>query len=222
MSMTARRMQMAASNTSAAGLTDYTYVAYTTGGAAQAITMSSSAQAGDIAIGYTSGVGGISTATWNGFTYITGISSTFDDVFQYRIVQSGDAGSTFTNSNSTGYDVCALFIIRPNVPAATVTVSDVNNSGQTSGTPASQLLNTPSTTPRLLVSVGSEYGSFSHVVSGHGSPSYTTGSIAYDNSRARIYMTVEIQNTSSVNRTISMSDYGSYNRLASCIITAEP
>jgi hypothetical protein len=215
-------MQMAASNTGAVGITDYTYVAYTTGGVAQQITMSSSAQAGDIAVGYTSGVGGSSTATWNGFTRITGISSTFDDVFQYRIVQSGDAGSVFTNSNSTSYDVCALFIIRPNVPAATVTVSDINNSGQTSGTPSSQILNTPETVPRLLVSVGSQYGSTSHTVSGHSSPSYSTGSISYDNSLARILMTVQIQNTTVENRTISMSDYGSYNRLVSCIITAEP
>ena len=222
MSMTARRMQMAASNTGAAEITGYTYVAYTTGGPAQRITMSSSAQAGDIAIGYTSGVGGSYTATWNGFTYITGIGSTFDDVLQYRIVQSGDAGSTFTNSNSTSYDVCALFIIRPNVPAATVTVSDVNNSGQTSGTPPSQLLNTPSTTPRLLVSVGAAYTGSSISVSGHGSPSYTTGSIYYDNTAAKMRMTVEIQNTTATNRTISMSDYGGYNRLVSCIITAEP
>ena len=226
MSMTARRMQMAASNTGGAApaaITDYTYVAYTTGGPAQRIIMSSSAQAGDIAVGYTSGVGGSSTATWTGFTRITGISSTFDDVFQYRIVQSGDAGSAFYNSNSTGYDVCALFIIRPNVPAATVTVSDVNNSGQTSGTPSSQFLNTPSTTPRLLVSVGAAYTSTSTIyVNGHGSPSYTTGSIVYDNSYAKMRMTVEIQNTTATNRTISMSDYGSYNRLVSCIITAEP
>jgi hypothetical protein len=215
-------MQMAASNAGAAEITDYTYVTYTTGGPSQQITMSSSAQAGDIAIGYTSGVGGSSTATWNGFTYITGISSTFDDVFQYRIVQSGDAGSVFTNSNSTSYDVCALFIIRPNAPAATVTVSDINNSGQTSATPSSQILNTPETVPRLLVSVGSQYGSTSHTVSGHSSPSYSTGSINYDNSRARILMTVQIQNTTVENRAISMSDYGSYNRLVSCIITAEP
>lgn len=223
MSMTARRMQMAASNAGAAAITDYTYVAYTTGGPSQAITMSSSAQAGDIAIGYTSGVGGSSTATWNGFTLITNISSTFDDTLQYRIVQSGDAGSTFTNTNATNYDVCALFIIRPNMPAATVTVSDINNSGQTTGTPASQLLNTPSTTPRLLVSVGAAYTSTSIIsVSGHGSPSYSTGSIYYDNSLAKMIMTVEIQNTTATNRTISMSDYGSYNRLVSCIITAEP
>jgi len=223
--MTSRRMQMAASNaggSAPADITDYTYVTYTTGGSAQRITMSSSAQAGDIAIGYTSGVGGSSTATWSGFTRITGISSTFDDVFQYRIVQSGDAGSTFTNSNSTSYDVCALFIIRPNVPAGTVTVSDINNSNQTSGTPSNQYLNTPSTLPRLLVSVGSQYGSTSHTVSGHGSPSYSTGSISYDYIYARMLMTVEIQNTFVSNRTISMSDYGSYNRLVSCIITAEP
>ena len=222
MSMTARRMQMAASNAGAAAITNYTYIAHTTGGPSQAITMSSSAQAGDIAIGYTSGVGGSSTATWNGFTLITDISSTFDDTLQYRIVQSGDAGSTFTNTNATSYDVCALFIIRPNAPAATVTVSDINNSGQTSGTPASQVLDTPSTTPKLLVSVGSQFGSSSHTVSGHGSPLYSTGSIIYDNPSARIYMTVEIQNTTATNRTISMSDYGSYNRLVSCIITAEP
>jgi hypothetical protein len=217
-------MQMAASNTGAApaGITDYTFVTYTTGGPAQAITMSSSAQAGDIAVGYTSGVGGSSFATWNGFTYITGISSTFDDVFQYRIVQSGDAGSTFTNSNSTGYDVCALFIIRPNLPAATVTVSDVNNSGQ-SRSALSMTLDTPSTTPRLLVSVGAAYTSINNIfVSGHGSPNYTTGSIVYDNSLAKMLMTVELQNTTATNRTISMSDYGSYNRLVGCIITAEP
>ena len=215
-------MQMAASNAGAAAITDYTYVAYTTGGPNQSITMSSSAQAGDIAIGYTSGVGGSSTATWNGFTYITGISSTFDDTFQYRIVQSGDAGSSFTNSNATNYDVCALFIIRPNAPAATVTVSSINNSGQVGSAVRDQVLSTPSTTPRLLVSVGSQYGNTSHTVTGHGSPSYTTGSIAYDNSIARIYMTVEIQNTSAITRYISMSDYGSYNRVVSCIITAEP
>jgi len=222
MSSTARIMQMAASAGGAAEITDYTYVTYTTGGSAQAINMSSSAQAGDIAIGYTSGVGGSSTATWSGFTLITGISSTFDDVFQYRIVQPGDAGSTFTNSNSTGYDVCALFIIRPNVPAGTVTINDLNNSGQTSSTPANQLLDTPSTLPRLLVSVGSQYGYSSHTVSGHGSPSYSTGSFAYDYTYARMLMTVEIQNTTAGSRSISMSDYGSYNRLVSCIITAEP
>jgi hypothetical protein len=223
MSVTARRMQMAASNAGgAAEITDYTYVNYTTGGAAQQITMSSSAQAGDIAIGYTSGVGGSSTATWNGFTYITGISSTFDDVLQYRIVQSGDAGSTFTNSNSTSYDVCALHIIRPDIPAATVTVSDINNSGQTGRTPSSQILNTPETVPRLLVSVGAAYTSSSIFVLGHNGFEYNTGSIYYDNSLAKMYMTVQIQNTTVENRSISMSDYGSYNRLVSCIITAEP
>ena len=222
MSNTARRMQMAASNAGGSGITDYTYIAYTVGGPAQAITMSSSAQAGDIAIGYTSGVGGNSLATWNGFTWITGITGVFDDVFQYRIVQSGDANSTFTNSNSTTYDVCALFIIRPNVPAGTVTVSNIRSSGETSSTPQTAVLNDPVAAPRLLVSVGSQYGSTTHTVSGHGSPSYSTGSISYDSSVARMLMTVEIQNTSATNRSISMADYGSYNRLVGCIITAEP
>ena len=220
MSSTARRMQMAASNVGG-GITDYTYVADVSGGANQSITMPSSAQAGDIAIGYTSGVGGSSTATWNGFTYIAGISDTFDDVFQYRIVQSGDAGSLFTNSNSTSYDSSCMFVIRPDIAAATVTVSDINNSGQITTAPADQVLDTPSTGPRILVSVGSQYGSTSHTVSGHGQGANSSGSIYTDNSVARILMTVEIL-TYTATRTISMLDYGSYNRLVSCVITAEP
>ena len=60
-------MQMAASNVGGE-ITEFTYVADAAGLGDQTVAMPSSAQAGDIAIGYTSGVGGSSTATWNGFT----------------------------------------------------------------------------------------------------------------------------------------------------------
>ena len=223
MSSTARRMQMAASNVGG-GITQYSVITSQTGGQSQNIVMPSSAQAGDIAVGYTSGVGGSSTATWGGFTYITGISSTFDDVLQYRIVQSGDAGSTFSNANATSYDVSAMYIIRPDVPAATVTVSDINNSGQVTTAPPSQTLgDSELTSPRFFVVVGSQFGGGSnHVVTGLASPVYSTGSISFDNTSARMNMYIHLQNGLPFSDVVSMADYGSYNRLVSCVITAEP
>jgi hypothetical protein len=223
MSSTARRMQMAASNVGGGEITQFTYVADAVGGADQSITMPSSAQAGDIAIAYTSGVGGSVANTLNGFTSIATISSTFDDILQYRIVQSGDAGSTFTNSNATSYDVSCVFVIRPNTAAATVTVSDINNSGLTTSAPADQTIgDSDLTSPRFFVVVGAQYGQTNHVVTGLANPVYTTGSISFDNSIARIAMYIHLQNGTPFYDIVSMVDYGSYNRLISCVITAEP
>lgn len=198
------------------------YVAYTENTAGLSLTVPSAVQAGDLAIAYSSTATGPSPTVYSGFTQIASLNSTFEDMFQYKIMTDADLGATFTRTNDS-YDVALMVFYRAGSGSFTsVTVSDINNAGQTSGIPADQTVDVgyPSVVVFVSGCYGSSYSNDGDILSGN------TPVISYNNRRTigengnQIRMYHFANNTIARPYTISIrGDFGSYNRLMSCGFT---
>lgn len=194
----------------------FTYVGFSADIINMDIQVPSGAQAGDLAIAYSSTATGPAPAVYSGFTQIASVNSTFEDMFQYKVLTSADLTTTFTRTQDA-YDVAIMLVFRSGIPITTVNVSSVNNSGQTSGTPSQQTLNTTSyDAPNLLLASYSSYSSAYPGIQGSNwdGSDYVSGE---NNNKIRVYY--EIQNDANTDRLVTASgDYGSYNIMMSCVI----
>jgi hypothetical protein len=102
------------------------------------VTLPAGSAAGDFAILFDSATTG-TTASPTSWVSVNTISSgiALSQVISYRILQSGDIGSTFTGMATNGRKV--LIVYRPNTAITTVSVT-VTGSEATIATPASQSL----------------------------------------------------------------------------------
>jgi|13_taG_2_1085334.scaffolds.fasta_scaffold01151_5 hypothetical protein len=194
----------------------FTYVGASTATVNMNIQVPSGAQAGDLAIAHSSTATGPSPTVYSGFTQIASVNSTFEEMFQYKVLTSSDLTTTFTRT-ADNYDAAIMLVFRSGIPVTNVHVSSVNNSNQTSGTPGQQTLTTSSyDAPNLLLALYSSYSSAFPVISG----TFWDGSEADAGENAnKIRMYYEIQNDANTNRTVAAGgDYGSYNIMMSCVI----
>lgn len=180
------------------------------------IQVPSGAQVGDIAIAHSSTATGPSPVVYSGFTAIASVNSTFEEMFQYKVLTSSDLTTTFTRT-ADSYDAAIMLVFRSGIPVTNVHVSSVNNSNQTSGTPSQQTLTTSSyDAPNLLLALYSAYTSSSPVISGTNWDGFETEAGENVN---KIRMYYEIQNDANTDRSVTAGgDYGSYNIMMSCVI----
>jgi len=174
-------------------------------------------QAGDIAVALSStAVTSFVPAVYSGFTQITTLNSTFEDMFQYKLLTEADLTTTFMRS-SGNYDSAIMLTFRPSRPVTNVIISNVNDGGMTAATPSTQTLS-PSSSPSILIANYAGYNTATAINGGFWGGDYLfTGE---NNARIRTYY--EIQNDQAIPRDVVPSgDYGSYNRLTSCVINAE-
>ena len=114
------------------------YIDRANNGSGLSLTVPSSIREGDLAVAYSSTATGPSPTVYSGFTQIASLNSTFEDMFQYKIMTASDLGATFTRTNDN-YDVAMMSFFRADTGSfSTVSVTDINNAGQTSSKPASQ------------------------------------------------------------------------------------
>lgn len=215
MSMTARRMQMAASNTGAAEPLSFAFHNISFPISNMDIQVPSGAQVGDLAVAYSSTATGPAPTVYSGFTQISSVNSTFEDMFQYKILTAGDLTTTFTRT-ADSYDAAIMITFRPSRPIVNISVSSINNSGQTGRTPATQTLTASSLTPpNILVAT---YSSYTAAPSINGS-FWNSDHLETGENNNRIRMYYELQNNVSTDRSVVASgDYGSYNIMMSCVI----
>jgi len=214
MSMTARRMSMAAG---AGAPQSFTFVGVSYATTNLNIQVPSGTQEGDIAIAYSSTATGPAPTVYSGFTQIASVNSTFEDMFQYKLLSASDLTTTFTRS-ADSYDAAIMFTFRPTNPVTTIQVSSINNSNQTSGTPSTQTLTTSTyDPPNILIATYSSYTAEPSINGTFWDGNYLeTGE---NNNRIKMYY--EIQNDVNTNRSVQASgDYGSYNIMMSCVINA--
>jgi hypothetical protein len=186
------------------------------------LTVPSNVNAGDLAIAYSSTATGPSPTVYSGFTQIASLNSTFEDMFQYKIMTDADLGATFTRTNDS-YDVAMMIFYRAVKGSFTsVTVSDINNAGQTSGIPADQTVDVgyPSVVVFVSGCYGSSYSNDGDILSGN-TPLSSYGNIrAIGENGNQIRMYHFENNTIARPYTISINgDFGNYNRLMSCGFT---
>tara|TARA_R110001606_G_scaffold10095_7_gene43249 strand:+ start:1787 stop:2440 length:654 start_codon:yes stop_codon:yes gene_type:complete len=216
MSATARRMEMAASGLGGT-VQSFTFVGVSFPISNFDIQVPSGTQAGDIAIAYSSTATGPAPAVYSGFTQIAQLNSVFEEMFQYKLLTSGDLTTTFTRQGDT-YDAAIMMTFRPALPVTTVNASSVNNSGQTANTPSTQALSTYTyDAPNILVATYSSYRAEPSIQGTFWDGNYLE---AGENQNSfKIYY--EIQNEANVNRSVvAGGDYGSYNIMMSCVINA--
>ena len=195
---------------------EFTYVGASFASSNTNIQVPSGAQVGDIAIAHSSTALGPSPVVYSGFTAIASVNSTFEEMFQYKVLTAADLTTTFTRTASN-YDAAIMLVFRSGLSVPTVHVSSVNNSNQTSGTPGQQTLTTSSyDAPNLLIGLYSSYSSGFPVISGTHWDGFESETGENAN---KIRMYYEIQNDANTDRYVSAGgDYGNYNIMMSCVI----
>jgi len=179
------------------------------------IQVPSGTQEGDIAIAYSSTATGPAPTVYSGFTEIASVNSTFEDMFQYKLLSASDLTTTFTRT-SDSYDAAIMLTFRPTNPVTAIQVSSTNNSGQTSAIPSTQTLTaTIYDPPNILIATYSSYNTEPSINGAFWNGNYLeTGE---NNNRIKMYY--EIQNDANTSRFVEASgDYGSYNIMMSCVI----
>lgn len=187
------------------------------------LTVPTSVKVGDLAVAYSSTATGPSPTVYSGFTEIASINSTFEDMFQYKIMTESDLGETFTRTNDN-YDVAQMIFFRPTSGSfSTVSVQDINNSGQTSGIPADQVVDEAapciyffplSCYSTTAVNTGKMLRNGQNVTSQGSNYRY----IGENGNQIRFYYLINNDVSFPVTFKVD-ADYGSYNRLMSCAIT---
>lgn len=191
-------------------------------GSGLSLTVPSSIQEGDLAVAYSSTATGPSPTVYSGFTQITSLNSTFEDMFQYKIMTASDLGATFTRTNDN-YDVAMMLFFRADTGSfSTVSVTDINNAGQTSSKPASQTVDEES--PSLYIFVSGAYSSSAGNYVNFTSDGLNVQQFANyrqigeNGNQIRFYYILN----NSVSKPVVgevQSDNGSYNRFMSCAFT---
>lgn len=181
------------------------------------ITIPSSALAGDVAVLFDSAVEAPATPT--GWTSITSTSDTFDLSVSYKILASGDPGSTVTGivETATSYTLKQMLVFRFPTSISSVSISSLNNSGMITGIPSAQTINTVSAgTPVVAIGMTRAYQSEPFIDETWGTELF----ISEDNgNNMKVYY--ELQGTTATNRTVTTTaDYGSYNHTVSFALTA--
>ena len=181
------------------------------------IIIPSSAQAGDVAVLFDSAVESPSTPT--GWTSITSTSAVFDLSVSYKILASGDAGSSVTgiNDGGTSYNLKQMLVFRFPTTPSSVTISSLTNSGMITGIPTAQTINTVSAgTPVVAIAMTRAYASEPYIDETWGTELFTSET---NGNNMKVYY--ELQTTTATNRTVTTSaDYGSYNHTVSFALTA--
>lgn len=207
-------MQMAAS-AGAGASQSFTFVGASFATTNFNIQVPSGTQEGDIAIAYSSTATGPAPTVYSGFTQIAAVNSTFEDMFQYKLLSASDLTTTFTRT-SDNYDAALMLTFRPTNPVTAIQVSSTNNGFQTTGIPATQTLTTSTyDPPNILIATYSSYTAVPSINGSFWDGNYTeTGE---NNNRIRMYY--EIQNDVNTDRSVQATgDYGSYNIMMSCVI----
>lgn len=215
MSKLARTIQMSAGAVTAPQ--DFTFVGVSFPSSNTNIQVPSGTQAGDIAIAYSSAAVGPAPAVYSGFTEISSVDDTFEDMFQYKILTSGDLTTTFTRF-ATSYDAAIMMTFRPVNSVTSLTVTSVNNSGQTGATPNTQTLGTTAGNgPSILIATYASYGSQPFIAGSWWDGNYLhTGE---NDNRIKMYYHIK-SDSNSTSYVQAAGDYGAYNIMMSCVINA--
>jgi len=159
---------------------------------------------------------GPAPVVYSGFSVITSLNSTFEDMFQYKKLTSSDLSTTFTRTG-TSYDAALMMVFRLSDTFTSVNATSIQTLSQTASTPTAFTVNplTSTGSPNIIIGVYAAYTSVPSISGTFWDGNATdTGE---NNNRIRMYY--EIQNDNFTSRTVTAGgDYGSYNRMTGCAI----
>lgn len=175
------------------------------------ITIPASAQSGDIAVLFDSTAGTVSTIP-SGWTAIIAENAVFELTVSYRILQSGDAGTTVSGQNATTYSLKQMLVFRPLSVISTVNIDSLSNSFEISTTPPPQTVTASAVTaPAIVLAMTRAYQSEPFINETWGTELFINET---DGNNMKVYY--EIQNGTTADRTVTTtSDYGTYNNTVS-------
>lgn len=183
------------------------------------ITVPASAAAGDLAVLYQYSISSTSLApsavTPSGWTALTdtstiSVGTSARGMLLYKVLVGGDPGSTVTGMSGSSSDDKVIAVFRPSTAIALVSPSTFN-AQMTNGTPTTQTTTATGLTYAIvMLGVGASTGSpvsFSAATPAWGATIATAST--------REIAAYTIYNSSPSNQSVSMSDFGSLNWLAS-------
>lgn len=186
---------------------NFTFLAYGSSVDSASITIPVLAQAGDIAVLFDSTATGVA-AVPSGWTSIYSDDVTFEKTVSYKILSSGEAGTTITGQTDAQYSVKQMLVFRPSTAINTITISNFVTSGQTDITPSQQTVAASvSGSPTIVFGMIRAYQQEPFINETFWDDSYylTEGN---GNSVKVFY---EIQSTNTTRTVTASGDYGSYN-----------
>jgi hypothetical protein len=181
--------------------------------ATETITIPETSQVGDLAILVDTPLGSsvptlVIPSGWSSvYNFLGSASSNVRASFSYRVLTSGEPGSSITGMTGTVANRKSIMVFRPNKPIAGVTGGGGTGT-VTNGTPSAQTITSSSQSPPALA-IGVALSSGTVVITAD-----TMTIVATDvTTRSLLYA---IMNTTTSNHTFSSTDAGFNNTLAGC------
>jgi hypothetical protein len=194
----------------------YSFVASASSIDSSTITIPATTQEGDIAILVDSTATG-STAVPTGWTSILSLNNVFESTFSYKILGSGDSSTTVTGQTDTQYSVKIMLVFRPSDSISTVTISSLTNSGETSGIPSVQTINSSTEDPAsIVIGMIRAYQAQPFM-----NETFWNDSVYVNEGNGNnVKVFYEIQTTNTQRTITTTADYGAYNFAAGFVVNA--
>jgi hypothetical protein len=197
-----------------AGFT-WSYVAGETNSNSSTINIPATAQGGDLCVLYDVTAVNGNNVTPAGWTSIISDDNTFENNFSYKVLTSGEPGSSVIGQNGTLYTVKIMMVFRPSTPV-TVTTGTLQGIIETANNPLAITINTSAiVSSGLAIGVAKMYSS--GALSTTGDANWNATSIyneSTSSTKTKARMFYKLQNAGSLtNPTLDMPDQGNYNTL---------
>jgi hypothetical protein len=194
----------------------FTFVDYGSSTDSASVTIPVSAQTGDIAVLFDSTATG-APALPSGWTSIYSNDATFEVTVSYKILASGEPGTTITgHSSNLTYALKQILIFRPSNSISTVTIGSFVTSGEISTTPAVQTINAGTSTPTIVFGMIRAYQTQPFINETFWNDSYYLTEA--NGNHMKVFYEIQTVNTQ---RTVTATaDYGTYNHTLGFILNA--
>jgi hypothetical protein len=201
----------------------WSYVADETNSNSTTITIPATAQVGDLCVLYDVTAVNDANVTPTGWTSIISNNDTFENNFSYRLLTSGEPGSSVTGQTGGQYSIKIMMVFRPSV-AVTITTGTLQITLETNGDPAPITINTSAIAySGLAIGVAKN---FSDTLTTTGDANWNANSIyneSTSSTKAHARMFYKLQNAGSLtNPTLDMADLGFYNTLFGIYFAGTP
>jgi hypothetical protein len=193
----------------------WSYVASETSGNSSTITIPAAAQVGDLCVLYDVTAVNDANVTPAGWTSIISDNNTFENNFSYRVLTSGEPGSSVTGQNGGQYSVKIMMVFRPS-KLVTVTTGTLQGILETVNNPLPITINTSAIAfSGVAIGVAKMYGGTTLLTTGDANWNATSiYKESTSGTETRVRMFYKLQNAGSLtNPILDMPDQGSYNTL---------
>lgn len=221
-----RKLSSAGGTLGGGGVSEFSFVAIEGNTSLTTATVPSSAQVGDLCVIFSIGVSSGAPANPSGWSQIYRIDGPlFSSRGVYKVLTSGDAGSSVTVNSSSSvnvYGATISLVVRGDRPLTSVNVSSLTSQGETSSTASATLSTSAYAPPNILIAAKSDHNEFYSSYSTALSGSFWDGGLSKTAKLMALAACYEIQNSSNTDRTASptIPNSSTYQHMHSFVVNA--